>query len=102
MYIYVWTIDGVSRPIFASLGLEGYRSSLVKFLKFNDFFCCICRQETTKACRKKPEIKKIQLRSYDDIKNEILAKFSNFEVSSVAVFDEVSVSMVTLSTASLV
>ena len=48
MYIYVWTIDGVSRPIFASLGLEGYRSSLVKFLKFNDFFVAFAGKKQPK------------------------------------------------------
>jgi len=41
---------------------------------------------------KKPEVKKIQLGNDDDIQNEILAKCSNFEPSSLGVFDEVSVS----------
>ena len=34
------------------------RNSFVKFLKSMIFVCCICRKETTKTCRKKPEIKK--------------------------------------------
>jgi len=36
--------------------------------------------------------KKIQLWSDDNIQNKILAKCSNFEVSSLGVFDEVLVS----------
>jgi len=79
------------------------RNGLLKFLNSTIFVCCICRWETTKIRRKNDRnLKKIQVRSDDDIKKK-LAKCTNYEVSSLClefqvsslglgVFDEVSVS----------
>ena len=95
----------VSRPIFASLGLEGYRSRSQSYcletLKIariwlsktfaiqKHFVCCICRQETTiTRGGNDRNSKKVQLKSDDDIFWKISAKSTNFEVSSHWIFDE--------------
>ena len=58
------------------------------------FVCYNCRLETTKTCRKNARnLKKIQVRSDNDIALKYLAKCTNFEVSSLRLGLEVQVSV---------
>jgi len=82
----IWRL--VSKPIFASLGLEGFRSrlglkgyrcrSLIKWV----FLCCICRYEIiTKGWKNARNSKKINLEVVTTFIWKFSAKSRNFEVS---------------------
>ena len=67
------------------------RNGLLKFLLFNDF-CLLYLQEKTTITRRKNarNLKKIQVRSDDDIFSKNLAKCTKFEVSSLGLELQVS------------
>ena len=112
---FVSVLRRVSRPIFASLGLEGFRFWDFEYCKemvclhfYNStIFCLLYLQEKTTKTRRKNarNLKKIQVRNDDDNFLKNLAKCTKFEVSSLShklqvsslslglgVFGEVSVS----------
>ena len=120
----------VSVSVSKVLGLEILNATKKWFIKICIiqwlFVCCVCRQETTKTRRKKPEIwKKMQVRSYDNIFEKNVGRMHKFwnlesrprtsslesrpgrgDIDEVSVssrnFNQVSVSKVTVSTTSLV
>jgi len=100
-----------SQPIVLRLWISEI-NGLVKHLHFNKVFvCCICRERTTKTVRQNPRnLKKLNLEVMKTFFWKISAKSTNFEVwslglgfqvSSLGIFDKVSISKVTISTTSL-